>query len=739
MIISKRKALNRLLACVWGFLPLAANAQLVMSHGKGEAVSTKEASQFEVVKVGNNYQIGGIDIRDISFIGLSSANKGKVNLPSTAALQADELTVIGDGEVADVDELGSFTTSANNMVALNQDNKMVYRVFVSGEDKVQSHQVSLNATETAMSLMLPFFDSLFSGITDETLATLKRLLLELPETAVLAAAIDESIVKYGYLNTDYEPVTTALAAAYEAMAEKSGLNEAMALRSQAEARSRGGNIMMSRAAGDLGTYTEKGLQVVWKSYLKTEVNVEDDILNKSYKGTGYRCTFDIYNQNRFAYTAITVGRKMQDGSLKPVRSTFKEQLRYIVAPQRVSGFLDTYRSWGEFKEFMTDSYNLLFTKGFGFSDMHYLDEKLLDVKLDLSNKDDVLLVAGPQDNRYVMAYNVTRIVLAMVLNDLLGDAAENAGADVVADFLDYMTGSDDFMYQFMVICDGQSNNKTKEYWNLIFPQFKSYLKSEQFRDFLTSKLADRLTNFVLNKAISTITDNVNVYLSVVEKGGNKMLTVLGLTEGSFHVSVDGLDWPDPGKFTYTYDGVNLAYKVISETDRTCQIGDGISCCFTKPGTVGTFSIPSYVYDDHGNKYTVIKVGDYAFKDCQYIYIIYLEGNTITHIGKDAFTNSSLGYITLPASIRYIGEHAFSCNLKGVNVYGHLDDIELAVPSPFELLPQYSENGVVLLGTDYPEEYYTNPLWADYFRLIEGLLVFGGEPVIIEEGVEIVEE
>jgi hypothetical protein len=479
--------------------------------------------------------------------------------------------------------------------------------------------------------------------------------------------------------------------------------------------------------------------VVWKSYLKTEVNVEDDILNKSYKGTGYRCTFDIYNQNRFAYTAITVGRKMQDGSLKPVRSTFKEQLRYIVAPQRVSGFLDTYRSWGEFKEFMTDSYNLLFTKGFGFSDMHYLDEKLLDVKLDLSNKDDVLLVAGPQDNRYVMAYNVTRIVLAMVLNDLLGDAAENAGADVVADFLDYMTGSDDFMYQFMVICDGQSNNKTKEYWNLIFPQFKSYLKSEQFRDFLTSKLADRLTNFVLNKAISTITDNVNVYLSVVEKGGNKMLTVLGLTEGSFHVSVDGLDWPDPGKFTYTYDGVNLAYKVISETDRTCQIGDGISCCFTKPGTVGTFSIPSYVYDDHGNKYTVKKVGDYAFKDCQYIYIIYLEGNTITHIGKDAFTNSSLGYITLPASIRYIGEHAFSCNLKGVNVYGHLDDIELAVPSPFELLPQYSENGVVLLGTNYPEEYYTNPLWADYFRLIEGLLVFGGEPVIIEEGVEIVEE
>ncbi len=111
----------------------------------------------------------------------------------------------------------------------------------------------------------------------------------------------------------------------------------------------------------------------------------------------------------------------------------------------------------------------------------------------------------------------------------------------------------------------------------------------------------------------------------------------------------------------TIEGVNMTFRVISETDKTCQVGQDD---YFKPSintyTTGTITIPSNV-----NDYTVTTIGGYSFIGCNNITSIIIP-NSVENIKGYAFTGDlktenliSVKSITIPSSVKYIGNYAFS--------------------------------------------------------------------------------
>lgn len=107
------------------------------------------------------------------------------------------------------------------------------------------------------------------------------------------------------------------------------------------------------------------------------------------------------------------------------------------------------------------------------------------------------------------------------------------------------------------------------------------------------------------------------------------------------------------------DGVQATFVVISESKKTCQLGEGNSnsSAFKQRNPEGTVYLPSTA-----NGYSVIKISNWAFYRCYDLTRIYVP-NSVTSIGNYAFNNcSSLVFIDIPNSVTSIGTGAFSyCN------------------------------------------------------------------------------
>ena len=139
------------------------------------------------------------------------------------------------------------------------------------------------------------------------------------------------------------------------------------------------------------------------------------------------------------------------------------------------------------------------------------------------------------------------------------------------------------------------------------------------------------------------------------------------------------------------------YKVISESDKTCQVGLGEEGSTAIPTTyAGDFTIPSSV-----NGYTVTKVGAYAFQGCSGITAMILpEG--IKEIGDYAFANATaMTSVSLPESLEKIGTGTFkysgltavelpenSLNLGPAAFMGCPQLASVKLPSQITVLPNY---------------------------------------------------
>ena len=97
----------------------------------------------------------------------------------------------------------------------------------------------------------------------------------------------------------------------------------------------------------------------------------------------------------------------------------------------------------------------------------------------------------------------------------------------------------------------------------------------------------------------------------------------------------------------------MTFKVISESEKTCQVGNGNSTPAIVRGYAGVITIPS-----SANEYKVTSIGDDAFHNCSYLTSVTIpEG--VTSIGDWAFCGCiGLTSITIPSSVTSIGYSAF---------------------------------------------------------------------------------
>ena len=122
-------------------------------------------------------------------------------------------------------------------------------------------------------------------------------------------------------------------------------------------------------------------------------------------------------------------------------------------------------------------------------------------------------------------------------------------------------------------------------------------------------------------------------------------------------------WGDDGDvFTAkTIEGVEMTFKVISETDKTCQVGilDGVwggGSSISKDYT-GDITIPSVA-----NGYNVIRIGRAAFQGCKIKSIII--PSSIKAIYREAFSTCyALQSVLLPEGLEQLGGMAFNCCTK----------------------------------------------------------------------------
>lgn len=119
--------------------------------------------------------------------------------------------------------------------------------------------------------------------------------------------------------------------------------------------------------------------------------------------------------------------------------------------------------------------------------------------------------------------------------------------------------------------------------------------------------------------------------------------------------------------TNTIEGITMSFKVLSESQKTCQVKSSSSSygsASINKATTGTVTVPSEV-----NGYSVKVVGKYAFYGCSNLTIVNLP-SSITEIAEEAFKNcTSLASISIPQNVTTIGLYAFlrCSSLLSINI------------------------------------------------------------------------
>ena len=145
-------------------------------------------------------------------------------------------------------------------------------------------------------------------------------------------------------------------------------------------------------------------------------------------------------------------------------------------------------------------------------------------------------------------------------------------------------------------------------------------------------------------------------------------------------------------FAQTFKYKDIDYKILSETDNTVEVFSGISfngseliipekvinelvpkeytvtgigeSAFLNSASIISVSIPA----------TMKTIGNNAFQNCGNLTSLTFEGESqLKQISVQAFYNTVLTTIDIPASVTSIGSSAFGKNTALQQVYMHLDD------------------------------------------------------------------
>lgn len=118
------------------------------------------------------------------------------------------------------------------------------------------------------------------------------------------------------------------------------------------------------------------------------------------------------------------------------------------------------------------------------------------------------------------------------------------------------------------------------------------------------------------------------------------------------ISCDNLILKDIGEYDFRYDGIY--YNIVSQSQRTVEVAglyDRQRLSVTIPS--------SMIRPFNGKEYTVVRIGDGAFRYCTKLISIISIPSSVVYIGSDAFYHcKNLTDITIPNSVTSIAERAF---------------------------------------------------------------------------------
>ena len=452
---------------------------------------------------------------------VDQGNTFVVNLPKNAPITQDDIIVKAYGvEMSHSDDY-TYSTSANAVSVVDKEGRTVYDCYASLDTLNSAQSLEINALETAYTLLLPVFPNVFEPTSDHILATLKRLLSELPETQKMATAIDKSIIEKGYL--DMDAIETEYQAAVDAIVVKLGLRDNY-LRQTTNSFFRAPASNPSLVNGD----------AIWGMKLVMNSSAWDEA------GKTWVCKFTAYNENRFAYTAWVRGFKDGNGNAHYYNSDNYDIYRSsILKPQRVSTFLDTFTTWEGLKNYFGDTYHLIFDDDFEYATW---DKTQKSFTMGFTTSKDVVIVACPADNEMMMYYNVMKVVIDPIIKKVAKKLTGAEDDDYMLNFCIDLIADNNFRLSFSQIINGNKNwgAKAVDIMVLTWPKLRKYL-DKVLQDYIKmygeQYAWDHLgwtTAVGMEDALKEITKNWNKYVKAVQKSGDIVLGILGLHEHSFY-------------------------------------------------------------------------------------------------------------------------------------------------------------------------------------------------------------
>ncbi len=454
------------------------------------------------------------DISDLDYVARTATSS--VKLPDDAPLSPGDVYIVGnDGYAIDVQQDGTFTTVADYLVALDNNGNTLYLAYANSDVNDNMQVVTLDSRETALALLLPILPNIFETMPQEHLNKLKDIFWDVPEVKALAQAIDECIVSKGYLDMDY--VDNAYQTAYNRLIVLLHLDTTYLSGGSTQMRGNGvaAHSRPKAVAGESASETapqqapqlplvvypyNRGIQLVLNDarYLVVDATppAKEVMTNPKYI---WQCDFELRNSNSFAYTSVMQGRLGPGGewfnyvSDEPYETAI---FMNILKAQKVSSFLDTFTTLDgaieDLGNFFEDTWKLLTDSEYFFDEMTW-DSEIKEVTFNMTTYDDIVVVAGPRDNSYVLCYNILKVavepILKMVAKKLLKGKGETYFEEKIlipflTDFFFKMATDAELKAKFESIIYDQSlsnTTKVKNLADLLAPKLFDFVLKEVFK------------------------------------------------------------------------------------------------------------------------------------------------------------------------------------------------------------------------------------------------------------------